>query len=61
VHGATDGLVPLESSRLDGARSDVVLPSDHDVQETPLAVLEVRRILRLHLRERKARRRPGRL
>jgi pimeloyl-ACP methyl ester carboxylesterase len=48
----TDGLVPYASAHLDGAASEaVVTPSGHSVQETPQAILELRRILRLHLRE----------
>jgi len=46
-----DGLVPYWSSHLDGALSEKVIISGHSVQETPEAVLEVRRILREDLRE----------
>ncbi|WP_269790374.1 alpha/beta fold hydrolase [Stenotrophomonas sp. Iso1] len=46
-----DGLVPYWSSHLDGALSEKVVISGHSVQETPEAVLEVRRILREDLRE----------
>ena len=41
-----DGLVPYWSSHLDGALSEKVIISGHSVQETPQAVLEIRRILR---------------
>ncbi|GAB3057502.1 esterase/lipase family protein [Stenotrophomonas tumulicola] len=41
-----DGLVPYWSSHLDGALSEKVVISGHSVQETPQAVLEIRRILR---------------
>ena len=41
-----DGLVPYWSAHLDGALSEDVIISGHSVQETPQAVLEVRRILR---------------
>jgi len=46
-----DGLVPYWSAHLDGALSEKVVVSGHSVQETPEAVLEVRRILRQDLRE----------
>lgn len=46
-----DGLVPYWSAHLDGALSEKVIVSGHSVQETPEAVLEVRRILREDLRE----------
>lgn len=41
-----DGLVPYRSSHLDGAASELVIPFSHSVQETPEAILEIRRILR---------------
>jgi hypothetical protein len=41
-----DGLVPYWSSHLEGAVSEKVIISGHSVQETPQAVLEIRRILR---------------
>jgi hypothetical protein len=46
---SSDGVVPYASAHLDGAESEVVIPSWHSVQETPAAILELRRILRLHL------------
>lgn len=46
-----DGLVPYWSAHLDGVLSEKVIVSGHSVQETPDAVLEVRRILRQDLRE----------
>lgn len=46
-----DGLVPYWSAHLDGVLSEKVIVSGHSVQETPEAVLEVRRILRQDLRE----------
>lgn len=46
----SDGFVPYTSAHLDGAASElVVIPSGHSVQTTPQAILELRRILRLHL------------
>ncbi|MBI1450454.1 alpha/beta fold hydrolase [Acinetobacter chengduensis] len=47
----TDGVVPYKSAHLDGAVSEVILKGGHSIQETPEAVLELRRILRLHLAE----------
>ncbi|MEW9572418.1 esterase/lipase family protein [Rhodanobacter sp. Si-c] len=46
---SSDGVVPYASAHLAGAASEVVIPSWHSVQETPAAILELRRILRLHL------------
>ncbi|MBD8878923.1 alpha/beta fold hydrolase [Rhodanobacter sp. 7MK24] len=46
---SSDGVVPYASAHLDGAESEVVIPSWHSVQETPAAILELRRIMRLHL------------
>ena len=46
---SSDGVVPYASAHLAGAASEVVIPSWHSVQETPAAILELRRIMRLHL------------
>ncbi len=46
---SSDGVVPYASAHLEGAASEVVIPSWHSVQETPAATLELRRIMRLHL------------
>jgi hypothetical protein len=43
-----DGVVPYTSSHLDGADSELAVPSWHGVQDTPQAIIELRRILRLH-------------
>lgn len=43
-----DGLVPYRSAHLAGAQSELVVPFSHSVQETPEAILEIRRILREH-------------
>jgi pimeloyl-ACP methyl ester carboxylesterase len=40
-----DGVVPYRSAHLAGARSEMVIVSGHSVQETPQAILEIRRIL----------------
>jgi pimeloyl-ACP methyl ester carboxylesterase len=47
----SDGIVPYSSSHLDGAQSEKIITGGHSIQETPEAVLELRRILRLHLKE----------
>jgi triacylglycerol esterase/lipase EstA (alpha/beta hydrolase family) len=47
---SSDGIVPFASAHLEGALSERVLPSEHSVQEHPLAILEIRRILREQLR-----------
>jgi hypothetical protein len=46
-----DGLVPYRSAHLDGAESEKIIPFSHSVQETPQAILELRRILRLQLEQ----------
>jgi hypothetical protein len=51
VPGGTDGVVPYFSSHLDGAVSELVVKSGHNVQENLTAIEEVRRILLLHLKE----------
>ncbi len=45
----SDGIVPYRSAHLDGAVSEMIIKGGHSIQETPEAVLELRRILRLHL------------
>jgi triacylglycerol esterase/lipase EstA (alpha/beta hydrolase family) len=47
--GGTDGIVPYESSHLDGAISEKIVHSGHSAHNHPLAVLEVQRILLEHL------------
>ncbi len=46
---ASDGVVPYQSAYLATAVSTKVIHGGHSIQETPEAVLELRRILRLHL------------
>jgi pimeloyl-ACP methyl ester carboxylesterase len=46
---SSDGLVPYQSAHLAGADSELAIPSWHSVQETPAAILELRRILALHV------------
>ncbi|MCF8998156.1 esterase/lipase family protein [Acinetobacter nectaris] len=47
----SDGIVPYKSAHLAGAESEKIIHGGHSIQETPEAVLELRRILRLHLIE----------
>ena len=49
--GGSDGIVPYSSSHLDGAASELVVKSDHSVQQNPLAIQEMRRILLEHLKQ----------
>jgi hypothetical protein len=46
---SSDGVVPYASAHLAGADSELAIPSWHSVQETPAAILELRRILRLQV------------
>jgi len=45
----TDGIVLYKSAHLEHAVSEKILHGGHSIQETPEAVLELRRILRQHL------------
>ena len=47
----SDGVVPYKSSHLDGAESELIVPADHSAHVHPLAVQEVKRILKLHLQQ----------
>ncbi len=49
--GSDDGVVRYESSHLDGAASEKLVPSPHSCLEHPATIAEVRRILLLHLKE----------
>jgi len=46
---STDGIVPYWSSHLDGAESELIIPSDHWSNRHPRGIAEVRRILLKHL------------
>ncbi|MDR3406107.1 MAG: alpha/beta fold hydrolase [Chthoniobacter sp.] len=46
---STDGLVPYWSSHLDGAVSELVVPSDHWSNRSPQGIAEARRILQENL------------
>lgn len=47
----SDGIVPYSSAHLDGAVSEKIIEGGHSIQEKPEAILELRRILRLHLEQ----------
>src|SRR6266487_1771926 len=46
---SSDGVVPYWSSHLQGARSELIVNSDHGAQYNPQAIREVERILKLNL------------
>jgi pimeloyl-ACP methyl ester carboxylesterase len=46
---SSDGIVPYWSSHLDGAQSELIVPSDHGAQYNPQAIREVERILKENL------------
>lgn len=46
---SSDGIVPYWSSHLEGAQSELVVPSSHSAHQNPQAIEEVRRILKLHI------------
>jgi pimeloyl-ACP methyl ester carboxylesterase len=45
---SSDGIVPYWSSQMDGAKSELIVPSDHSAHQNPTAIQEVRRILMLN-------------
>lgn len=47
----SDGVVPVDSALIGGARSSLVVESGHDAHGHPLAIREIRRILLTHLRD----------
>ena len=49
IEASSDGVVPYQSSHLDWAMSERVVPGDHGCQDTPETIQELRRILYLHL------------
>ncbi len=51
IPGGSDGVVPYSSSHLNNASSEKVVKSGHSVQQNPLAIQEVRRILLLHIKQ----------
>jgi len=48
---SSDGVVGYWSSRLDGAASETIVPSDHSSHQSPDGIAELVRILHLHLDE----------
>ena len=48
---SSDGLVPYWSSHLDGAESELIVPSGHGAHQNAEAIAEVRRILVLHAKD----------
>ncbi|EDY16378.1 hypothetical protein CfE428DRAFT_6095 [Chthoniobacter flavus Ellin428] len=44
----SDGIVPYWSSHMEGAQSELIVPSGHNAHQNPQAIAEVRRILKLH-------------
>jgi hypothetical protein len=46
---SSDGIVPYWSSHLDGAQSELIVPSDHGAQYNPQAIREVERILKANI------------
>jgi hypothetical protein len=48
---SSDGVVPYNSSHLEGAQSELIVPAEHSAHTNPLAIKEIKRILYLHLQE----------
>ncbi|RYD66846.1 MAG: hypothetical protein EOP84_30935, partial [Verrucomicrobiaceae bacterium] len=44
----SDGIVPYWSSHMEGAQSELVVPSSHSAHQNPKAIAEMKRILHLH-------------
>ncbi|VVE12162.1 esterase/lipase family protein [Pandoraea anhela] len=61
LNASTDGVVPYASAHLAGAQSERVIVAGHSVQETPQAILEIRRILHEDVDELDPVRQPGRV
>jgi pimeloyl-ACP methyl ester carboxylesterase len=47
---SSDGVVPYWSSHFPGARSELIVPSNHSAPRNRQAIAEVRRILKLHIK-----------
>ena len=45
---SSDGVVPYWSSHLEGADSELIVPTGHDAFKSPLSVTEVLRILKIY-------------
>jgi hypothetical protein len=50
MQGGSDGIVTYDSAHLDGAVSEKIVYSNHNLHTSPAGILEVRRILHEHLR-----------
>ena len=48
---SSDGVVEYWSSHLDSAQSTLMVPSDHPTHRNPKGIQEVKRILKLHLKD----------
>ncbi len=48
---SSDGVVAYWSSHMEGAASEKIVPSNHSAHQNPVALEEVKRILKLHLNE----------
>jgi hypothetical protein len=46
---SSDGVVPYWSSHMEGAQSELIVPSGHNAHQNPKAIQEVRRILVMNL------------
>lgn len=46
---SSDGVVAYRSSHVEGAQSELIVPADHTAHAHPQALMEIRRILRLHV------------
>jgi len=46
---SSDGIVPYWSSHLDNVESELIVPSNHSVQNSPATAVETKRILKKHL------------
>lgn len=49
----SDGIVPYESSHLDGAEREIIITGGHSIHENPKTVRELRKILHEHLARQK--------
>ena len=47
IESSSDGVVPYSSSHVDGAASELIVPAGHGAFHHPLAVAEIKRILKL--------------
>ncbi|WP_331692944.1 alpha/beta hydrolase [Pandoraea sputorum] len=61
LEASSDGVVPYTSAHLAGAQSERVIVAGHSVQETPQAILEIRRILHEDVDELEPIKLPGRV